>query len=747
MKCGKIIIMLVFAVLVLMGIAGAWAGDAGAPAAGDDAGAVSDEVLAVADEEIINENGGGENIGERDDGSSTALRYKIQNSPGPVIKLENNYTIGNSYINIERSDIVIDGQGHTIDGQEKQVILNVIGSNVTFKNITFINTNNYMYIGTIHWRGAGGSVCDCSFVNCHVSDSCSGGAIYWSGAGGSVCDCSFVNCHADGGGAIYLDEGVEVSGCIFVNNSAGNGGTVDLYYKDCTVRDCIFINNTGNYTIQNGWNNPYNIIVSGNIFLNNNPTEDIIHFDNPENFELGLNWFGNTADDYSIRPDVGVDIKAWLFLNATANPDSISLSDKSNITFRLFAYNSTSDNVSEYEGVQLNPAELLAITAVNGQTDKERVNIGQYVEFTPNDDGTGIITASIEDVEYSVEIEIVKADSTLSVSAINYVYGGVGSTTVSFTGASGVEAEVVNQPDAVVKVDGNNITVSGLNPGNYTLKVTTIAEEGYNPVTKTADITVNKADSTLSVSAINYVYGGVGSTTVSFTGASGVEAEVVNQTKAVVKVSGNKITVSGLNPGTYTLKVTTIADANHNPVTKTVEITVNKAKTQLTASAKAFKTTDKTKAYTVVLKDGKGRIIKNALVYLKVNGITYKATTNAKGIATFKMAKLTKAGNYRATVTFNGNAFYDKATKSVQITVKSVFKTVSKGSKDNAMVKKIQVALKKNGYYLRFAGHYLKVDGIFHIYTELAVKQFQKAKGLKVTGKVDETTAKRLKII
>ena len=747
MKCGKIIIMLVFAVLVLMGIAGAWAGDAGAPAAGDDAGAVSDEVLAVADEEIINENGGGENIGERDDGSSTALRYKIQNSPGPVIKLENNYTIGNSYINIERSDIVIDGQGHTIDGQEKSVILNVVGSNVTIKNITFINTNNYMYVSTIYWRGAGGSVCDCSFVNCHVSDSCSGGAIYWSGAGGSVCDCSFVNCHADRGGAIYLDEGVEVSGCIFVNNSAGNGGTVDLYYKDCTVRDCIFINNTGNYTIQNGWNYPYNIIVSGNIFLNNNPTEDIIHFVNPENFELGLNWFGNTADDYLIRPDVGVDIKAWLFLNATANPDSISLSDKSNITFRLFAYNSTSDNVSEYEGVQLNPAELLAITAVNGQTDKERVNIGQSVEFTPNDYGTCIIIASIEDVEYSVVFEIPKADSTLSVSAINYVYGGVGSTTVSFTGASGVEAEVVNQPDAVVKVDGNNITVSGLNPGNYTLKVTTIAEEGYNPVTKTADITVNKADSTLSVSAINYVYGGVGSTTVSFTGASGVEAEVVNQTKAVVKVSGNKITVSGLNPGTYTLKVTTIADANHNPVTKTVEITVNKAKTQLTASAKAFKTTDKTKAYTVVLKDGKGRIIKNALVYLKVNGITYKATTNAKGIATFKMAKLTKAGNYRATVTFNGNAFYDKATKSVQITVKSVFKTVSKGSKDNAMVKKIQVALKKNGYYLKFAGHYLKVDGIFHKYTELAVKQFQKAKGLKVTGKVDEITAKKLKII
>ena len=113
----------------------------------------------------------------------------------------------------------------------------------------------------------------------------------------------------------------------------------------------------------------------------------------------------------------------------------------------------------------------------------------------------------------------------------------------------------------------------------------------------------------------------------------------------------------------------------------------------------------------------------------------------------FKIAKLTKQGRYAAIITYNGSTGYNKAAKTVQITVKSAFKTVSKGSKDTVTVKKIQVALKKNGYYLKFAGHYLKVDGIFHKYTELAVKQFQKAKGLKVTGKVDEITAKKLKII
>ena len=78
---------------------------------------------------------------------------------------------------------------------------------------------------------------------------------------------------------------------------------------------------------------------------------------------------------------------------------------------------------------------------------------------------------------------------------------------------------------------------------------------------------------------------------------------------------------------------------------------------------------------------------------------------------------------------------------------KTTFKTISKGSKDKVMVKKIQKALKKNGYYLRYKGHYLKVDGWYGPCTFRSVKQFQKAKGLKVTGKVDEKTAEKLKVI
>ena len=108
---------------------------------------------------------------------------------------------------------------------------------------------------------------------------------------------------------------------------------------------------------------------------------------------------------------------------------------------------------------------------------------------------------------------------------------------------------------------------------------------------------------------------------------------------------------------------------------------------------------------------------------------------------------MNKKGTFKATVTYKGNKYYNKATKKAKIKVIVTFKTVSKGSKDKSTVKEIQQALKNNGYYLTYDGHYLKIDGIYHGCTERSVKEFQHDKGLKVTGKVDEKTAKKLGIL
>ena len=57
-------------------------------------------------------------------------------------------------------------------------------------------------------------------------------------------------------------------------------------------------------------------------------------------------------------------------------------------------------------------------------------------------------------------------------------------------------------------------------------------------------------------------------------------------------------------------------------------------------------------------------------VTLKVKGKTFKATTNAKGNATFKIKKLAKKGKYTAVIKFAGNKNYAATSKKIIITVK-----------------------------------------------------------------------------
>ena len=256
----------------------------------------------------------------------------------------------------------------------------------------------------------------------------------------------------------------------------------------------------------------------------------------------------------------------------------------------------------------------------------------------------------------------------------------------------------------------------------------------------------------ISASPVTAVYNVAENLVITLTDANG---DPIGYANITVDINGARtyttdgngqaiVSTDGLAPKTYVAKITFDENGIYGNSTKNVNVVVKKATPKITAKSKRYKTTTKSKKYTIKLKDNTGKAIKKAKVTLKVNGKTYKATTNSRGKAIFKITKLNKRGTYKATVTYKGNKYYNKATKKAKIKV--VFKTVSKGSKDSATVKKIQRALKNNGYYITAYGRYLMVDGIYDQCTEKAVKQFQKAKRLKVTGKVDEKTAIKLKI-
>jgi hypothetical protein len=62
--------------------------------------------------------------------------------------------------------------------------------------------------------------------------------------------------------------------------------------------------------------------------------------------------------------------------------------------------------------------------------------------------------------------------------------------------------------------------------------------------------------------------------------------------------------------------------------------------------------------------------MKGAKVTLKVKGKTYKAKTNSKGKAVFKIKNLKKKGTFKAKVKFAGNTYYNAVTKTVKIKIK-----------------------------------------------------------------------------
>ncbi len=376
--------------------------------------------------------------------------------------------------------------------------------------------------------------------------------------------------------------------------------------------------------------------------------------------------------------------------------------------------------------------------------------------------GTAILCRFVEDSDTTSDTNIITP--TFSVSDLTTVYPSgdklLFNLTANDVNYDGFDAEIkIFKGESLIKTihalsGSNNGWLVDLPIGTYKAVLSMESHPDVEPADAT--LTVNKIQTEITGNAITATYNVNKDLVITLKDSDGNPVSGVNVTvdlngaKTYTTDSNGQVKVStkGLAPNTYMAKVTFNGDTYYDKSTLDVKVTVNKASPKLTAKAKTFKFEDKTKKYTVTLKDNNGNVLKNKKIYLKVNGKTYTANTNSKGVATFKLAKLTKKGTYNAVISFAGDKDYNKISKSAKLTVKApAWKTIAKGSKDKSMVKKIQRALKKNGFYLSYKGRYLKVDGLFHKYTQMAVKQFQKAKKLKVTGKVDYATAKKLKLI
>jgi len=654
-----------------------------------------------------------------DNGNYSGLSEEIAKAGNVKLSYKNYvYDDSTDTIEITEDNKVIDGNGAVIDMAGSTIrAFTVSASGVTIKNLTIKNVNfkGGDALGGAIFFSKSGIVENCTFVN---NTAQYGGAVYWI-SGATVSNCTFTNNTANAdGGAFYVRYGnTTVTNCTFEGNKAsGYGGAIriaETENENSFVINSKFINNRARiggaiYTYDPDFKSPTtadtclfktssdttdNTIILLPTFNVDDFTSDYGSGENIS-FDLRTRISSMKVNDANITiqvfsKDGNSEVAKYTFLSGEkwtvdlpvgkydasystefdpSHPVSKSIEiTLPNVNYYITVNSVTPDSKTANITAESNiPQNLFAdgeliFTLPDGEniTANYSDNGIWWALHTFDEVGVYQVNASYTKLDTVTVINgsvTINPDSAITLDNVTLDYGEVKNVTVETEGATGVTATI--NGSALTVIDNFTVQISDLAVGNYTLTVTTIPDASHLSVTKTANVVVNKVKSTLDISDIEFNYGSKGSANVTYSGAIKVVAEIINQPKAVVDVSGNKINVSGLAAGKYTLNVTTVPDDNHTAVSKTAEVTVNKINSTVTAE-------DVEMDY--------GKSVNVTATVEGATGITAKIGDNDLAVdnLTIPISGL-GAGSYTLTITTVPDENHTSVNKSVNITVNKI---------------------------------------------------------------------------
>ena len=354
-------------------------------------------------------------------------------------------------------------------------------------------------------------------------------------------------------------------------------------------------------------------------------------------------------------------------------------------------------------------------------TGSENVTIeNNFATVTSELEAYGIGTSTVSNVEFTGNDLVVYAGTVAY--GITSTNGGknldISNNTIYAEGTGAVGLGLVG--DENINIDSNEIEING---GDYTKAASSDYRVGAanagilekdntgvsisnNDVTETSAV---RLDTAIEVSdmTVTAAPSGEGKLEITLKTVSGML--LANQAVKVVfdnvvyelttDAKGVAVLPFALNKsGTYNVDVFYLGDDNYRGSDATAKLTINKIKTAITASGKTFLATAKTKKLTATLKDANGNVLANKKVTFTVNGKTYTATTNAKGVATVKLA-LKAAKTYTVSIKFAGDSVYAASTKSVKVKLnkeKTKITAPKKTFKRTAKTKKVVITLKNS---------------------------------------------------
>ena len=697
----KIIISLLLVLLVAISVS-AVSAEAIDDIAADEI--ISEEVVAdeVVGEEIVSESAESEVLAEGDEPTLTdtpdaiEIQGLIDNAEeGATINLdaERTYDVGTKQFNLTKK-IIINGNGATITGDGASqggngalFIANVAGTG--FKGIKFVNTNGPKNYGeaisgyAVQLAIENGTVDECSFIDWNSG-------IYGRGAA----FCTITNCYFNGSSELVTGAGKGEKGTKAINLM----GSHDITVKRCTfegqVLDGISIaSNSGNnimtdntfidnvYAIYFGGASTAGCVIANNTFTRCGYCPDVSEAVNKKvtilSTQKACNGFiiadniieavggstfiimesGNTAHGY---PSTIGDI------NVTGNTLSVvEGAIPQTVTFVKIVSN---------QG-ELNPYAPINISGNNLVSGVTPVKVW-YADWGSEDNP---VIPAADPVVTSIEIvDISTSTKKLTVKLVDVGGEALAGEEISYTinGAEPITDET--DEDGLVTID---VTENG---------VVAIAFEG-NDQYKSAETSINFA-ATAQREATKIIYSDMTTTAVDSKSDGRIGAYFVitlkdSQGKALskkaVQIGFNgkiydrttdengqaKLQINLEREGIYTFAISFLGDDQYNGSFEVAKITVNKQKGSLTVPAKSYKASAKTKSLTATFKSAKGNVVAGKKVTFTVNGKTYTATTNAKGVATVNVS-ISKKGTYNFTAKFAGDSQYAAISKSAKLTIK-----------------------------------------------------------------------------
>ena len=261
-----------------------------------------------------------------------------------------------------------------------------------------------------------------------------------------------------------------------------NGENFIKQNKDnLVISKCIFTNNDAVLVYNNAFAS-----LTNSILLNNSRIMD----GNINDCVLDYNWWSNVPSD----------LGNYVTLNLTSDINALENNQKANVKAVFYL-----NDGSKYTNL---PDINLGVTAFNGVSSQNTVNIDSSFTYTLTAFSDGALTISYNNVNISKSFEFLKSNPSISLTTNDIMFGD--ELIITVTTPSDAEGNLtVNignlSQTKVIQSKTSTFTFENLKADTYTIALTYNGDKKYMTKDLTSSVSVNKYESTtkLNLSTVN----------------------------------------------------------------------------------------------------------------------------------------------------------------------------------------------------------------------------------------------------